>query len=61
MKIEQHVDALKSKNNSIKKIDPNVFQAFKQITNKVKRERINGALELLKHLNVKQNIVSVSY
>lgn len=57
---EQHVDAVESKNISIKKIDPSVLNAFREIAQKEKPKRVSGALNLLKHLVGRQNGEAVS-
>lgn len=52
---EQHVDALKSKTEIQKKIDSNVFESFKHLTDEKKLGRINSSISLLNYLNRTQN------
>lgn len=55
MSAEQHVDAVKSKNNIIKTIRSDVFVALKQLTNDTKAVRVKGAFDLLQHLHKQPN------
>lgn len=55
MSTEQHVDAVKSKNNIIKTIKSDVFVALKQLTNDTRAVRVKGAIDLLQQLHKKQN------
>lgn len=56
MSTEQHVDAPKSKNNTIiKTIRSDVFVALKQLTNDTKSVRVKGAFDLVQQLQKKSN------
>lgn len=55
MSTEQHVDAVKSKNNIIKTIRSDVFVALKQLTSDTRAIRVKGAIDLLQQLHKNPN------
>lgn len=56
MKVKQeHVDASAAKKSPAKTINSKVFDAFNQLTNNEKVQRINGAVDLLQHLSKSQH------
>lgn len=56
MSKEQHVDGLvQTKNNKNSINNKNISESFKKLTHSEKSNRINGAVDLVKHLNTIKN------